>query len=186
MKTNKIILAAIGLALIGVGADSYAVGKSTAGTINPSLTITQTCTVDTTGVSGTFTGQNTGSTANGIPMAGGNITVSCPNVTYFIAADGGLHQAVAGNNQRRLAFGTTYIPYHLTLAGTTWGDKGANAKEVTYTDTMSTDPILPAAGQLGSPTTPETFAVLGVTDAALAGTEVAGAYTDTVNVTVVY
>jgi spore coat protein U-like protein len=174
---KKIILATVGVALIGASLNASAAKVSA--NIAPSLTITAACSVNTAGVIPTFAPQVAGSTATGIVMTGGNLVVNCLQ-TYAVGANGGIHKT--GGNQRNLQLGGVNIPYKLTIGGVDWGDAGLNAKDPSYTETM-TD----AAKVLAVPgTAADIYAISGLTTAALAGSELPGAYTDTVAITVAW
>lgn len=174
---KKIILAMLGVVMVGASLNVSAAKVS--GNITPSLTITAACSINSTGVIPTFAPQVAGSTATGIVMTGGNLVVNCLQ-TYALGANGGIHKT--GANQRNLALGGVNIPYVLTIGGVNWGDAGVNAKDPSYTDTM-TD----AAKVLVAPgTASDIYAISGLTTTPLAGTELPGAYTDTVTITVAW
>jgi spore coat protein U-like protein len=142
------------------------------------LTMTGTCTLDSSGMTG-FGTWPVGA-ANLTNVALGVITVNCTaGMNYRLGIDKGL---TWNAGKRQMANGGNYIPYLLwtNASGTTeWGDTGLTAIESTYIETH------PASAQFGIGTgNPQNFFIWG--DALIQNAEIAGTYSDTVVMTVVW
>jgi spore coat protein U-like protein len=126
MKTNKIIMAALGIALAGIGANVNAATANSATNFQPSLTITAACAVNVTNVAFPTAPASASSTVVSTGVGTVNVT-GCTGVNYKLGADTGAHFASA---TRHLSSGTAAndIAYNVDLAGpasqTNWGNNG--------------------------------------------------------------
>ncbi len=175
---KKILLTLLGSSLFFISIQANS--QQFSATIEPSLTIDSSCSIDASNVNGQFAGQTSGSTANGIIMQGGNLKVTCLQQNFLVGADAGINQATAGDNQRRLKSGSTFISYKLLIAGVPWGDQQLGSLDPSYNETM----LDPAYKDPSS--TNQNYQITGVTTKALTGTESLGIYTDTVTITIVW
>jgi spore coat protein U-like protein len=171
---NKIVLAAVGVALAGVGLNASAI-NSVSTTINPSLTLTNACSIDTSGLNVTFPNTPAGTVASPA-LAGTPVKVVCNGKPYKLGANIGLNHAaavIAGGDatSRGLRVGSAgvAIVYTLLNGATPWGN-------ATLTGADNTMAVIDMATN-GAPAG-ETYTINGV--ATVLGSEVAGAYTDTV------
>ena len=185
---KKIILATLGMGLLSVGFNASAF--STSSSVSPSLSITNSCSINTSNISASFAPQTSGTAAaaNTITMGGGQLTVSCANTDYVVGANAGNYIANSGANQRRLrnnSNGTSHIAYKLTIdngsGAQNWGDAGIRAKHSNYTETMS-DNALSFTGS----TSGDSFTIGGEITTALDGSEAVGNYHDSVTVTIAW
>jgi spore coat protein U-like protein len=180
MKMNM-LKAAMAVALLAVGVNAYAAKQSA--TINPTVTVGGTCTIDTTGLDvnfGTYAVGTTSATTAG--LSAGNVAVTCANgLAYKIGFNAGNHHI--GDGYRRMfpiGAAATNIAYDIKVGGANVGDVGLNAIDGSYTDTMPAGyPAIAGTGTGAAQTTAVTFDLL------LSGAE-ADTYQDTVAVTVVW
>ena len=186
---KKIILATLGMGLLAMG--GVATAATSTITIAPSLTISGSCSLDASGVSGVFPAQTTDSTANGIVMAGGTLTVDCPAIDYKVGANEGSNSAgtaattspvvpaSAGLRQLKSAVAGGVIPYILTIdsgsGAVNWGD--ANL-------TGATGLVADSALAINGDGSVKSFIISGMTTSALSGTNAEGVYSDSVTITV--
>jgi len=142
------------------------------------LTITGTCTMDSSGMTGF--GAWPQDAANLTNVALGVLTVNCTaGMNYRLGINKGLNWNAG---KRQMANDGNYVPYLLwtNASGTTeWGDTGLAAIEGTYIETH------PASAQFGTGTgNPQNFFIWG--DALIENAEIAGIYSDTVLMTIVW
>lgn len=176
MKIRKIIIAAMGVLLAGVGVDVNA--RMVSGILTPSLTITTGCTVSLTGVvafPNTPIGVAVGTVITSVI---GTVLVAGNCKKYWLGADAGGNYT---SNVRHLAFGVNKIAYSVDLSGygtlANWGTVG-----------MPTTPARPTTGgqaaYRNNPASPhgstDVYTITG--NATIPTGIVAGNYTDTVNV----
>ncbi len=185
---KKFIIAALGVALGAASLNASAATDSTT-TFSPSLQIVQSCSINSTGLTGAFANTVAGSNANGIVMATGTLVVVCPGVPYKVGANFGQHHS---GDQRQLnnasSAGTKNIPYKLTVSGlaatsTDWCDVGLNSVDPSYQDTCTTNTAVSIGTGAASPG--ESFTIDGVTTSALIGDET-GTFGDVVIITLAY
>lgn len=189
MKT-KLIIAALGVALAGIGMNAYAITPTPtttavlSGGMGVSLQLTSACTLALTqGI--VFTRVSASKAAGSWASAPATLTATGCGPQYNLAADGGGH-AGSTSSTRRLIGGTTatqFLDYSLAITGTTpsmgvqqWGDTGRQLAS-------ATNPDLVYAVTAGTDT--DSFSI--VATATLVGTPStvsAQTYTDTVVVTV--
>lgn len=137
---KKFIIAALGVALAGMGVNAYAVTSTPASTaLTPTLQITGNCTVTLANTNTALRSPPSASTTLLTAEIGTVAVQDCTN-DYWLGADGGANQAVAGTNPRRLKSATpvmagptdAFIAYTLDIAGGTpaitpvvdWGSSG--------------------------------------------------------------
>lgn len=184
MKTNKILLAALGVALAGMSMTASATLKT--GNISPSITITAACSISTVGFSAVFAPVASGIAMTDYTTATSDISVACPNTAYTFGARQGAHWDATNKTRQLLgAVTTNLIPYTLSItaatngSGTTlnWGDDTMTG---TNTDVSMPPVTMPAT----NPNAVDLWAVIAHLD--LAGTELDDTYSDTVQVVVEY
>ncbi len=181
---------ALGATLIVIGTNAYAATDSS--TVNPTLTISAACTLDTTNLSNDFGTYPSGT--NAIPILPlGTIEVTCGSGTsWLLGMDAGVNPT-AGNAKRQLSgpASTTLIYDYVATGFGPVGDSGLNAIDPSYTE---------SAASIGNGVSDAGYGVLGtgtgsaqaitmelqILDSDWTGSEPAGAYTDTVVVTVAF
>lgn len=183
MKTNKIIIAALGVALVGVGVNANA--ATATGTLSPSLTIIGACTVAVTNAPFPSVPN---STVAGTVISGqiGTVTVAgCSGGSYWLGANGGLvaNFGTVGA-ARNLSSGT-----HANDMGYTLDLGGAAGTQLIWGTVGMPTPITPGptgtAYQKIGASASDSYTVTGhATITALALAAGAAVYTDTVTVTV--
>jgi len=178
----KRLILALFIAVTGLAftATAQAFTRNTTGSMNVSTTILAACTVSTTNLN---FGSHTGTVAK---FVNSTITVNCTNGTaYRIDIDAGLNTLTSGG-ARRVKTGTAtatssntiwYSLYKTTTytVSNEWGDNGT-----TYCSTCPTVPTGKSATGTGADQVHTVYGVLSST------TNPAGAYSDTVVVTVNY
>ena len=175
--TKKLFAILIGMSIVfGAG---FAFAGNTSGTADYSVTLTDGCTIDTTA-----TGTDFGCYFIGDPdltsVAAGSVTITCRNgLAYSWGVDQGLNPAGAQGIRMDDGIGN-YITYSLYEGGTHLGDVGMNAIDATYTEDYTTYTDRDATGT-GSA---QTYALTA--NVAVSGGTVAGTYSDTITVTVVW
>ncbi|MCK5924528.1 MAG: spore coat protein U domain-containing protein [Methylococcales bacterium] len=185
---KKIFFTLFGASLLMTSLHANAEQSNT--TLSPSLKITSSCSVDTSGIVGTFTRQAAGSTNGNIPMQGGLLKVNCLNQPYLVGANAGVNSnaggTAAGLIGRRLNFGNTYIPYELTVdifGGELWGDHELSQIDPSYITTLLEG--MSISSDMPSNVSGE-YQITGRIPHSLSGNEPAGPYGDTVTVTIVW
>jgi hypothetical protein len=179
---KKFIIAALGVALGAVSLNASALTDNV--TINPSLIITTTCTVDLSGDTG-FTSQVYSGTVGSAPLvsATATLTVACPGTSYWLGASAG-NNSVSG--VRYLQGGQTLagVSYTLALGGTggTKTNLGNDGATPAFTGT-----ILTGADAFHQTTVADshTYTVIATTQAVPAGTK-RGTYNDVVVITAAF
>ncbi len=175
--TRKFFAIVIGLALVFSG--GYALADSTSGTADYSVTLISGCTVDTSS-----TGTDFGTYFIGDPdlvsAAAGSVSITCANgLNYSWGVDKGINPP--GTQWLRMHDGVgNYIQYRLFQGGVELGDIGMNAIDATYTERWATYTDRDATGTGAA----QTYNLNA--DVEISGGTVAGTYTDTVTVTVVW
>ncbi len=175
--TRKLFAIVTGLAL--VFSAGYALAGITSDTADYSVTLVAGCMIDTS-ATGTDFGTYLIGSPNLVGTPAGSVTITCANtVPYTWGVNRGLNHG--GAQQLRLYDGVAnYINYKLFQGGTEFGDVGMTAIDGSYTQSWTALNALTAIGNGLAQTYPLTANV----DIAV-GT-VAGTYTDTVTVTVVW
>lgn len=179
MKMNM-LKAAMAVALLAVGVNAHA-GKASS-TINPTVTVGGTCTINTTGLNVNFGNYAVGTaSATTAGLSAGNVAVTCANgLAYKIGFNSGVNYAVGYRRMFPIGAATTNVAYDIKVAGVNVGDSGLNAIDGTYADTLSSAyPAIAGTGNGAAQTTAVTFDLL------LSGAQ-ADTYQDTVAVTVAW
>lgn len=172
MNVLKSTLAAtaIAVALAASPAASAASAANDTTTFNVKLTITSSCTIDTTAADDVDFGSHASTEAN--LVADGQLNVNCtPGTSYTIALDDGQNSAGGGVTARKMAKGSDLVPYQLYSNGartTVWGSTpGAGGNTVGGTGNGAVQEI-PVYGKVASANFP------------------AGSYNDVVTATITY
>ena len=167
---KKTILATLTVAGLGLNLPAYATQTDT--TINPSLVLEDSCSIDTGALIVDFGTHATGATYNN--QSAGSLSVTCnAGVSYAIGFNGGLQST---SSARYLTSGTYSFIYGIYSNGSLVGDGGLNAIDPGYTEVFAVNQSLTGTG---SGTYPITFSFASA-DAP------AGSYSDTVTITVVW
>jgi spore coat protein U-like protein len=156
-----------------------ALAGNTSGTADYQVTLVDGCTVDTSAMTTDFGSYFLGD-ANLVAASAGTVSISCANgLNYAWGINKGVN--APGNQWLRLHDGTgNYIQYRLFEGGTELGDIGMNVIDGTYTEQWGTFTDRDATGT-GAAQTYNLNADVQINAATVAGT-----YTDTVTLTVVW
>ncbi|MEZ4526448.1 MAG: spore coat protein U domain-containing protein [Desulfobacterales bacterium] len=175
--TKKLFAIVIGLAL--VFSAGLALAGNTSGTADYSVTLISGCTVDTSAM-GTDFGTYFIGDPDLVNAAAGSVTITCANgLNYAWGVNRGINPP--GTQWLRMHDGVgNYIQYRLFQGGVELGDVGMTAIDPVYTQSWTGFTDRDATGT-GLPQTYNLNANVEIS----AGT-VAGTYTDTVTVTVVW
>jgi len=175
--TKKFFAILIGLTLIFSAGSSLA--GSTNGTANYSVTLTDGCIIDTSAATTDFGSWFIGD-PNLVNAAAGSVSITCANtLPYAWGVDKGSNPPGAQALRMHDGLGN-YITYNLLQGGTNLGDVGMNAIDGTYTEQWAGPTARNAAGT-GAAQVYNLNANVQISGGAVAGT-----YTDTVTVTVVW
>lgn len=178
MKTNKILLAAVGLALAGFGMNANALNKVT-GSISPAITLTAACSIDTTALNVIFPATPAG-VASTPTIGPTNVKVICSGFPYKLYANAGLHEGTP--DERRMLSGlvaTDFVSYILNIndgSAHLWGDFGITTSAATMSN-AATPAVLATNGTAAG----ETYPVTG--SATVTAALGAATYTDVVALT---
>lgn len=169
MNVLKSTLAATAIA-VALAASPAASAANDTTTFNVKLTITSSCTIDTTAADDVDFGSHASTEAN--LVADGQLNVNCtPGTSYTIALDDGQNSAGGGVTARKMAKGSDLVPYQLYSNGartTVWGSTpGAGGNTVGGTGNGAVQEI-PVYGKVASANFP------------------AGSYNDVVTATITY
>lgn len=183
MKTNKIIMAALGVALASVVMNANATVVTSGTSLTPSLTITGACAVAVSGNTAFASAPSSNAAPLTLSSVIGTVTVTgCAGGSYWLAANGGTSYGITNAGKRNLSSGVAAnnIGYTLDLGGaggtqTNWGTIGM--------PTVPSSPTLVSAAYhnlLASAS--DVYTVTG--NALIPVAPVAATYTDTVAVIV--
>lgn len=174
---KKVLVIMIGLAM--VFAAGTALAGNTNGTADYQVTLVDGCTVDTTGMTTDFGSYFLGD-ADLVAASAGTVSISCANgLNYAWGIDKGINAPGGQFLQLHDGIGN-YIEYRLFQGGTQLGDVGMNGIDATYSEQYTTFTDRDAIGT-GAAQTYNLNANVDINPATVAGT-----YTDTVTVTVVW
>ena len=179
---NKQLLALSMSAALGL-ASSVSFAADASGPLNVSLTLTDLCSVDTSGLNGNLGSKPVGSSSFATSI--GNLSITCTNgKSYMWGMGGGSHYDqghTAGKPSIKNGSGSDYASYMLLIddSRTTVGDGGlGTASGGTYTETNADDNGVSGTGTGSAQTTAMEIYIFS--------TGAAGTYTDTNTITVVW
>ncbi|MGX9727570.1 MAG: Csu type fimbrial protein [Candidatus Electronema sp. VV] len=154
----------------------YGTADQQSATLSVALHVTETCSMDVSGIHGFGTWPTGGSNPSGVAL--GSISVTCsPGIQYALGVDAGQHY---DGSRRQLASGSSMVPYILrtSSSGPEWGDTGLKAIISDYIETHHAQAV-----QGGGTGQSQNFFLWG--DAETAGAP-DGNYADTVTVTITW
>lgn len=174
---KKIFAIMIGFAMVFAAGTAFA--GNTNGTADYQVTLVDGCTVDTSGMTTDFGSFFLGD-SDLVAASAGTVSISCAMGTnYAWGVDKGSNPP--GTQWLRMHDGSgNYIQYRLFQGGFELGDIGMNAIDAVYTERWATYTGRNATGT-GAPQTYNLNADVSINAATVAGT-----YTDTVTLTVVW
>lgn len=183
MKTNKIIMAALGVALAGVAMNANAVVVTSGTNLTPSLTITGACAVAVSGNTAFASAPSSGTVPVVLSSVIGTVTVTgCAGGSYWLAANGGASYGITNAGKRNLSTGiiANNIGYTLDLGGA--GGTEANWGTIGMPTVPASPTLVSAAYHNLLATASDVYTVTG--NATVPAGPTAGTYTDTVAVIV--
>lgn len=175
-------------AVLGLASNaSFAAGHAS-GNVGLSLTISDACNVNTSGVNGNMGSHSAGTAINsGDNIALGDLQISCATgIAYSWGVSGGSHMTAPGSSARmRSGHTSNYIAYSIELTATSdlanrVGDSGLATIDPTYTETNTGGT---AKTGTGTGLTQQIALYLNPVDE---DTAPSGRYTDTIKFTVVW
>jgi spore coat protein U-like protein len=184
---KKFIIAALGVALGVVGVNAYAGTSPQEEQIQPTLTLTASCSIDVASFPAVFTPSTTGVGATVGFAAANSVKVICPGALYKLGADVG--SAAGTGDIRKLHDSVTTtspdIVYTLTANATpaggsstlAWGNAGMTANGIGANTMQPIDFATAGGGSVAG----ETYTVTGA--ATVLATSPVGTYQDTVTIT---
>jgi spore coat protein U-like protein len=142
---NKLKLLAISVcAVLGLASNaSFAAGHASSGNVGLSLTISDACSINSSGINGNMGSHSAGTVINsGNNISIGDLEITCAtDISYSWGISGGKFMAAPGTSARmRKGSTASYIDYSIEMSATAdvgnrVGDKGLNAIDVTYPET---------------------------------------------------